>query len=236
VIVAFLALAASLETPSFRNHVIPVLTKAGCNSGACHGALAGKNGFKLTLRGYDPELDYDTLTRQSLGRRISLPEPANSLILLKATMAVPHGGAKRFDPTSLEYRIIADWIAAGAPPPSDRDAQITGLEVTPASATLKSGARQQLAVRAKYSDGTAADVTRWVKYSSSDEGVATVDDSGLVTMNGSGEAAVTLWYQSRVLYARLSVPPIPTRSIRRCIPDSGATTSSTISRWRNGRR
>ena len=83
-------------TWSFRNDVIPVLTKMGCNSGACHGALAGKNGFKLTLRGYDPDVDYDTLTRQSLGRRVSLSEPAQSLMLLKPTMAIPHGGGKRF--------------------------------------------------------------------------------------------------------------------------------------------
>jgi hypothetical protein len=193
-------------TWSFRNHVLPVMTKAGCNQGACHGALAGKNGFKLTLRGYDPEVDYDTLTRQSLGRRVSLGDPANSLMLLKPTMAVAHGGGKRFDAGSMEYRIIGEWIAAGAPPPAENDVRITGLEVFPASTTLKTGDKQQLVVRAKYSDGTAADVTRWVKFSSSDEGVATVDDDGLVTMTGSGEAAITLWYQSRVLYARLSVP------------------------------
>jgi hypothetical protein len=191
---------------SFRNHVIPVMTKAGCNQGACHGALAGKNGFKLTLRGYDPEVDYDTLTRQSLGRRVSLADPANSLMLLKPTMAVPHGGGKRFGPNSLEYRVIGEWIAAGAPPPADRDVQITGLEVFPASVTLKPNAQQQLVVRAKYSDGIVSDVTRWVKFSSSDEGVASVDDDGLVKMNGSGDAAITLWYQSRVLYARVSVP------------------------------
>ena len=81
---------------NFKNHVIPVLTKTGCNQGACHGALAGKNGFKLTLRGYDPDVDFDTLTRQSLGRRISLADPPSSLILKKATFGLPHGGGKRF--------------------------------------------------------------------------------------------------------------------------------------------
>ncbi|MCU1259460.1 MAG: hypothetical protein JWO80_2345 [Bryobacterales bacterium] len=193
-------------TWSFRNHVIPVLTKAGCNQGACHGALAGKNGFKLTLRGYDPDVDYDTLTRQSSGRRVSLPQPSHSLMLLKPTMAVPHGGGKRFETDSLEYRVIAEWIASGAPPPSPTDAQVTGLEVYPSAATLKPSATQQIVVRARYSDGQTQDVTRWVKFSSSDEGVATVDDSGHVTMTGSGEAAITLYYASRVLYSRLSVP------------------------------
>ena len=193
-------------TWSFRNDVIPVLTKMGCNSGACHGALAGKNGFKLTLRGYDPEVDYDTLTRQAVGRRVSLTEPARSLVLLKPTATIPHGGGKRFAVGSLEYRVISEWIAAGTPRPTDQDPQIKGLEVYPPAATLKPGAEQHILVRAIYSDGRVRDVTRWVKFSSSDEGVASVDDFGNVKMNGSGEAAITLYYQSRVLYSRLSVP------------------------------
>ncbi|HEY1336074.1 MAG TPA: DUF1549 domain-containing protein [Bryobacteraceae bacterium] len=193
-------------TWSFRNHVISVMIKMGCNQGACHGALAGKNGFKLTLRGYDPEVDYDTLTRQSVGRRVSLAEPAASLILLKPSFAIPHGGGKRFAKDSLEYRVIEEWIVAGAPPPAANDAQIRGLEVFPAAAALAPEAEQQLVVRAKYSDGTTADVTRWVKFNSSNEGVATVDDWGRVKMNGYGEAAITLWYSSRVLYSRVSVP------------------------------
>ena len=97
---------------SFRNHVVPVLTKAGCNSGPCHGALSGKNGFKLTLRGYDPELDYLTLTRQAGARRVNKVDPAPSLMLLKPTLAVSHGGGKRFSPRSPEYHVIADWIAS----------------------------------------------------------------------------------------------------------------------------
>ncbi|MCU1236981.1 MAG: hypothetical protein JWP63_4948 [Candidatus Solibacter sp.] len=193
-------------TWSFRNHVIPVLTKMGCNQGACHGALAGKNGFKLTLRGYDPDVDYDTLTRSSVGRRISLADPDESLILAKPSFAIPHGGGKRFAKDSLEYRVIREWIAADTPPPAASDVQIQGLEVFPAAAVLAPGADQQLAVRARYSDGHTEDVTRWVKFSSSNEGVATVDDWGHVKMNGSGEVAITLWYASRVLYSRLSVP------------------------------
>jgi len=191
---------------SFKNHVIPVLTKTGCNQGACHGALAGKNGFKLTLRGYDPELDYDALIRQSGARRVSLAEPANSLILLKPTFAIPHMGGLRIQPESLEYRVMAEWIASGAPPPAAKDPEIQNLEVYPANATLTPGAEQQLLVRARYSDGRLEDVTRWVKFTSTNEGVASVDDAGRVKMNGRGEAAITLWYASKVLYARLSVP------------------------------
>ncbi len=194
------------HTWSFRNDVIPVMTKVGCNQGACHGALAGKNGFKLTLRGYDPDVDYDTLTRQSVGRRIDPEEPARSLMLLKPTMVVPHGGGKRFDSNSLEYKVLSGWIADGMPRPRDDDPQVTALEVLPAAVRLAPGAEQQLVVRARYSDGAVRDITRWVKFSSSDEGTASVDDLGHVKMNGNGEAAITLWYSSRVLYARVSVP------------------------------
>jgi len=199
-------LLAADNVPNFRKDVMPVLTKAGCNQGACHGALAGKNGFKLTLRGYDPEVDYDTLTRQSVGRRISLADPAQSLILLKATMGVPHGGGLRFKTDSLDYEIIYDWIAAGTPPPSVKDPDVVSLEVTPKQVTLKPGAEQQLSVRAKYTDGTSADVTRWVKYTSAVEGIATVDDSGKVKMVNHGEAAITLWFASKVLYATVTAP------------------------------
>jgi len=196
----------AVYTWSFRNDVIPVMTKVGCNQGACHGALAGKNGFKLTLRGYDPDVDYDTLTRQSVGRRIDPEEPGRSLMLLKPTMVVPHGGGKRFDSNSLEYKILSGWIAEGMPRPRDDDPQVTALEVLPAAVRLTAGAEQQLVVRARYSDGDVRDITRWVKFSSSDEGVASVDDLGHVKMNGNGEAAITLWYSSRVLYSRVSVP------------------------------
>ncbi len=191
---------------SFRNHVIPVLTKTGCNSGACHGALAGKNGFKLTLRGYDPDTDYSVLIRQAAARRVSLIEPAHSLLLLKPTLAIAHGGGKRFEVGSLEYKVISEWIAAGAPPPSDSDPGIERLEVTPDNKTLAAGAEQQLKVQATFSDGRVEDVTRWAKYSSSDDAVASINDDGSVKMNGHGEAALSVWYLSRVASARLTVP------------------------------
>ncbi len=191
---------------SFRNHVIPVMTKTGCNQGACHGALSGKNGFKLSLRGYDPELDWDSLTRQSVGRRVSVADPARSLLLLKPTFAIPHMGGLRFKTDSLEYRVLAEWIAAGAPAPKQNEADVIRLEVFPPTAILAPGSSQQLVVRAKYSDGRTEDVTNWVKYNSNNEGVATVDDSGLVKMNGRGEAPITLYYQSKVLYATVTVP------------------------------
>ncbi len=100
---------------SFRNHVESVLSKAGCNSGACHGALAGKKGFKLTLRAFDPVADYFYITRQARSRRVVLSDPGRSLVLLKPTGAVPHKGGVRFEVDSPEYAVLAEWLAAGAP-------------------------------------------------------------------------------------------------------------------------
>jgi Protein of unknown function (DUF1553)/Protein of unknown function (DUF1549)/Bacterial Ig-like domain (group 2) len=197
---------AGLSTWSFRNDVLPVMTKMGCNSGACHGAAAGKNGFKLTLRGYDPEADYYTLTHQALARRTETMEPGKSLILLKPTLAIPHGGGKRFDVESPEYEVISGWIAQGMPAPRDSDARVTEIRVLPREASLRQGAEQQLLVTAVFSDGHTVDVTRWAKYDSGDESVATVGNDGHVTMHGHGEAPVTVWYQSHVAFSRLRIP------------------------------
>ncbi|MBL9125817.1 MAG: DUF1549 domain-containing protein, partial [Planctomycetaceae bacterium] len=191
---------------SFRNHVEAVLTKGGCNSGACHGAAAGKKGFKLSLRGYDPEGDYLTLTRQSQGRRIIPSDPGRSLILTKPSGAIPHGGGVRLDPAGREYRVLADWIAAGMPGPRDDDPRLDHLEILPALAVLKPGATQQLIVLGHFTDGRVEDVTRWVKYTATSDTVAAVDDAGLVQINGPGEGAITVWYLSRVVTASILVP------------------------------
>lgn len=192
---------------AFREHVIPILSKRGCNQGACHGALAGKNGFKLTLRGYDPEVDYDVLTRQAQGRRILLAEPEKSLLLQKASFAIPHGGGRLLKKDSFEYRVVREWIENGAPAPAASDIEVVDLEVFPKTAVLRKGAEQQLVVRARYGDGRYEDVTHWAKFTSNDEGVAHVDDAtGRVKMLGHGEAAITVWYSSKVLYTRLAVP------------------------------
>jgi hypothetical protein len=192
---------------SFRNDVQVVFTKAGCNMGACHGAQAGKKGFKLALRGYDHDADYNTITRHARGRRVNLSDPGRSLILLKATGAIPHGGGTRFDPGSLEYRIVSEWIADGAAGPREDDPTIARLDIEPAHATLKAnGATQQLRVRASYTNGRERDVTHWAKFTSTEVGVASVDDEGLVTVTGHGETAITVWFGSKVAVASVSVP------------------------------
>ena len=192
--------------PSFLNDVQPVLTKAGCNSGACHGSEAGKNGFKLSLRGYDPEFDHAMLTRQANGRRVARWAPERSLVLRKPTLTLPHQGGKRFAVDSPEFRVLSEWIANGAPAPLASEPVIESVSVFPEQAWLTPGAEQQILVQANYSDGAQRDVTRRVKFSSTDSGVATVNDLGHVKMQGSGEAAITVWYSSKVVFARVGVP------------------------------
>jgi hypothetical protein len=191
---------------SFRNHVQPVLAKAGCSSGACHGAAAGQNGFKLSLRGYDNQGDFLALTRQAFGRRVNPGDPARSLMLLKPTGAVPHRGGKRFETNSIDYRVLSEWIAAGTPPPRDDDARIQKIEMLPETVLLEPGATQQLLVRATFSDGHTEDVTHWVKFGAANASVTQVDDEGKVKVIGNGEGAITAWYLSRIAVATITAP------------------------------
>jgi hypothetical protein len=203
---------AAGPAPSFQNDVQPVLTKAGCNSGACHGAAAGKNGLKLSLRGYDPAADHAVLTRQAAGRRVNPRRPGDSLMLRKPLGQAQHGGGQRFEEGSPEHRILRDWIAAGAPGPRKDDPAIESVEAVPAEASAPVGAKVDLKVLARYSDGTSRDVTRWVKFGVTNEAVAAVDDLGRVTVIGAGESAVTAWFASKITFARVISPftePLP---------------------------
>ncbi|MDQ6630631.1 MAG: DUF1549 and DUF1553 domain-containing protein, partial [Verrucomicrobiota bacterium] len=191
---------------SFRNHVQPVLTKAGCNAGACHGAAAGQNGLKLSLRGYDDESDFLALTRQSLGRRVNENDPGRSMILIKPTTAVPHKGGKRFEINSIDYRVLADWIAAATPGPKKEDPRIQKIEILPENVVLKSGMNQQLIVRAHFDDGHVEDVSHWAKYNAANAAVTQVDDEGNVKVIGNGEGAITAWYLSRIAIATVTSP------------------------------
>ena len=191
---------------SFRNDVQPVLAKLGCSMGACHGALAGKGGFKLSLRGYDADADFAAITRAAGGRRIEPSDPGRSLILLKPTMAVPHKGGLRFDTDSPAYAILSQWIASGAAPPAEGDPRIESLEVFPNEVTLRPQNTQRIVVRAKYSDGHTSDVTRWAKFTATNDAVATVSEDGKITCNGHGGGAVSVWYSSKIINVRITSP------------------------------
>jgi hypothetical protein len=194
------------EAPSFRNTIQPILTRYGCAMGACHGAAAGQGGFRLSLRGFDDEGDWLSITRSANGRRLTLEDPARSLFLLKAVKAVPHKGDKRFEVNSPEYKAIADWIAAGAPGPKADDPRIVSLSVSEPHLVTQAGKSVPLKVTAKFSDGHSEDVTRWCKYNATNASVATVDDSGLIKTTGSGEATVSAWYLSLLSVTTVTVP------------------------------
>jgi len=177
------------ETPewNFSNHVMPVLARNNCNMGACHGAIAGKGGFRLSLRGYNPAGDYYTITRELRGRRVELAAPGQSLILTKPTAATPHKGGRKIEPMSRDYQVLAGWLSQGAPGPSDQDAKLASLEVLPARSVLTVGSEQRLLVLARYSDGRTEDVTSWAKSTSADETVASVDERGRSMSSGRGK-------------------------------------------------
>ena len=192
---------------SFRHDVLPVLSKAGCNGGGCHGALAGKGGFRLSLNAYDPATDHYNITRENRGRRIEFAAPASSLFVTKPTAAVRHKGGKVLHESSEAYQILTRWIQQGAPGPSDGDPTIERVEMSPTLSQLKKSQAQQLTVRAFFSDGTERDVTRWARFASTDATVAEVDEAtGLAKVIGHGEGAVTAWYSGQIALARITSP------------------------------
>ncbi len=205
-------LADQKHTISFVNDIAPIFARLGCSNSNCHGALNGQSGFKLSLFGYEPETDYKAVVEASDGRRINRADPVKSLILLKATMSVRHGGGKRFDLGSPEYQALKEWIEAGAPAGGSNERKIVSLEVMPRERVLvRADAMQQLVVLAHYADGTKADVTRKVRYQSNDDSIATVSTDGLVAAKRSGEAAILIRSLDQVAAARIGVvlsPPV----------------------------
>ncbi len=201
--------SSGAESVSFRHDVLPVISKAGCNTGGCHGALAGKGEFRLSLDGYDPFTDHYNITRETRGRRIEFGDPARSLILAKPTTALKHKGGRVLEPESRDYNILVDWIRQGAPGPKADDPTLERLEISPAEAVLKKGDHASLKVQAFFSNGTDKDVTPWARFSSVDASVADVDEkTGEVTVVGHGEGAITAWYSSQIVIARI-VSPFP---------------------------
>jgi hypothetical protein len=192
---------------NFGNQIVPIFTKLGCNSGGCHGKASGQNGFKLSLLGFEPEFDYNALVKEARGRRVNPAVPDQSLLLLKATGAMAHGGGKRIEAGSDEHRSIRRWIATGLPFGQPNDPVVTRISIFPEGRTLPRNGRQQFAVYAHYSDGSVEDITRRAQYDSNDTDVATVDGNGLVrTLALSGEAAVMARYQGQVTIFRATVP------------------------------
>lgn len=181
---------------SFEYDMLAAVSKQGCNSGACHGSPAGKGGFRLSLRAFDPQLDRLTLIREGVGRRTNPLEPAESLLLLKPLSEVSHGGGRRLETTDPAYDVMREWIAQGCREDAAGQPRLVELEVYPASGRLlkRPAFSQQLSVRARFSDGSSRDVTDLAVFSSSDEDVASVTAEGRVVAKKRGEAAILVRY------------------------------------------
>jgi hypothetical protein len=191
----------------FPRDIVPILTKAGCNGGSCHGKSDGRGGFALSLFGYDSAGDYDAIVKGSRGRRVFPASPDESLLLVKPTVAVPHTGGKRLSPEDPEYARLRRWIAEGMPWSHSAGADLVRIEVTPAVRTLQPKVQQQVTVTAHYRDGSHRDVTRTTEFRSNDSSMATVNDHGLITIGDRiGEATIVALYQGQAGVARIVVP------------------------------
>lgn len=199
---------AALPAPvSFNNEIVPVFTRLGCNQGACHGAQYGKGGFKLSLAGFDPDMDYINTVKQAKGRRLSIADPTRSLLLRKPLMQSPHGGGLRLERDTDAYRTLVQWLRDGAPGPRTTDPVVTKIEVIPAERVLqKGGAPQHLNVSASFSDGTTRDVTADTRLNTLNDGVAACTPDGLVTAVGKGQTAIMVRYNGQATIATILVP------------------------------
>ncbi|MEO1992292.1 MAG: DUF1549 domain-containing protein [Pirellulales bacterium] len=213
--VAFGNNASTVDSPqtavSFVNDVVPLLTKSGCNSGACHAkSVTGQNGFRLSLLGFEPEQDHEHIVFEARGRRICIPAPDESLLLQKASGQISHGGGVRFSTDSDEYQLIRKWIADGAPSRPLTDCTITGLSVNPVEQRVAMGDVFNITVTARYSDGSTRDVTQLALYESNDPARVNVNASGVVHVQQlAGRAAIMVRYQGFVKASLLSIPNGP---------------------------
>jgi hypothetical protein len=198
----------------FGKHVVAIFSRLGCNAGGCHGAVQGKNGFRLSLFGAKPVFDHQQLIRDQAGRRIDLHAPENSLLLLKGTARVPHGGGRALDPNSADYKIVRDWIASGAPLDSEVSRRVKQLVVSPREQIIKPGDSYQLRAEATFADGTVQDVTALCAFRSLDNNTAAVDASGKVTAAGTGDVTILVRYRDEpanalALVTRAMADPFP---------------------------
>lgn len=194
---------------SFRNDIIPILTKAGCNSGGCHGKAEGQNGFKLSIFGFDVRSDHQALVMEGRGRRVFPASPERSLLFLKGSARIPHGGGRKIEPGSYRDRRLLRWIAEGGQFDADEDAstRIVGIEVEPTEQVLLAGESQQLRVTAIDAAGGRHGVTSETEFESNNAPIADVDTQGLIEASDiPGEAAILVRYLGYVAICRVTAP------------------------------
>ncbi len=202
------------STPvSFNNEIVPILTRYGCNQGSCHGAQYGKGGYKLSLAGFDTDLDYMNTVRQMKGRRISLADPALSLLLLKPALLVPHGGGRRLERGTPDYKVMLQWLRDGTPGPNAKEPQVSNIAVFPSERILPvAGEKQRLVVRATYSDGSLRDVTDQTRLNTLNDAIASCTPEGLITSVGKGQTAIMVRYGGQATVATMIVPFTPVKA------------------------
>jgi hypothetical protein len=194
------------ESVDFERHVAPLLGKMGCNAGSCHGSFQGKGGLYLSLFGYSPEKDYQALTRDGMGRRVDVADPDKSLMLLKATVQIPHEGGKRFDKNSWQYGVIREWIAQGRGWTAGRGT-VKRIDVSPREHWFaKADDTVALKVLVEFADGTRADVTPFCDFRVKDDGVAEVSPLGEVRALRPGDTPTIVSYRGNLVAARVLVP------------------------------
>jgi Protein of unknown function (DUF1549)/Protein of unknown function (DUF1553) len=193
--------------PTYERDVLPILTRAGCNAGACHGKARGQNGFQLSLLGFDRDFDYNALAHEGRGRRVFPEAPEFSLLLRKPAAEIPHGGGKRLTPGSPAYETIRRWIAAGLPRTPADAPSLDRISVEPSERSMTNGATQQLVVTAHYSDGSTADVTHFTMFQSNESVLAAVNPDGLVTAGPlPGEAAIMARFLEKFAVCNVLIP------------------------------
>ena len=213
--------SATRHPISFELDVMPVFMKAGCNSGGCHGAARGKDGFRLSLYGFDPKGDYHRLTREMAGRRIDLSLPENCLLIEKAAGEVSHTGGQLIKKDDVYYRTLVEWLNDGAPTDAAAVPKVEKIEVYPPSAILEgSGAAQKLTVRAVYADGNDRDVTELAYFLSSNDNSAKVDQTGLISADKRGEAFVMARFETHTVGIPVTVLPADSAFQWKTIPEN----------------
>ncbi len=199
--------AARFPEVDFGNDVVPIFSKLGCNGGGCHGRVQGQNGFRLSVFGFDPASDYESITQQGRGRRVFPGDPRGSLLIQKAIAQVPHGGGRRLIDQSLDYHVLCRWIEQGLPEASSSSPKLESLDVSPKDRVLKAGQTQQILATARFSDGSTRDVTHSAQYASNASSIAEVSVGGLVRCGQPyGEAAITINYMGKVGVVRIQRP------------------------------
>lgn len=218
------------KAPSFLREVMPILTRNGCNQGGCHGKGVGQNGFRLSLRGYAPELDHEWITREFSGRRVSGTQPSDSPLLRKVSGQSPHEGGKLLDTGSRGYKVLENWLAMGMPGPDKAEPVLDRLEVTPEAWEGSGKESRNLRVLAVWSNGEKTDITWLARFQSNTPAVATVTPEGLVHLEGQGETAIQVSFLQQVAVATVRFPFPRSSPTTAGKPNSGHPIDAAIAR------